>query len=965
MISEKETLDEFDQLIKTRNLDGLLPFLQEKSKDHLEALRKHILEAKSYWVDHKNLAEEPDYQGEKVPHLFGRRGDAAQIRIIVWTAIALLTKKEIQQWRDPFDFLKHLNNSPFYVQILEWAKPRWIQPMMLQQFRGRFPTVLPYRALRTLEQLELITHHPAIFALSIRQHWNYLGNLKAEDAIAMFDRFLADPLTWQRDIPQMFNYETWLSHVPHLCNYETWLLHLSMGYNQLEGNGPFPTWEYLYQKLLKENKMERRFFIENALLIQTKEWHRYSKAFYRELLAEIKVKAEEFIEFQAIIFSFFQANDLRTVAFGYDLCKKMHLLLGFDLHAFLEWISPLMLKVEAKKVIKSALPFLEKIAKSHSVYRVTIAEMVADVFSIPDLPVQERAAITLQKLNVLDSANLKAKINAYLPQVQGNVKQMLEPWLEVEDITKAEDPPVELYQYQPQKEKLLTQPIHFPNTWNDILFQIGKYINSDEPHEAEILLHAFICKRHLFPENYAEQLSAYHQQLGRTYFDIKYKNDVKGFLLYKLPDLKAKYHDEYYESGIPSVVELMGKLLAIVAEKLRHQSQLPLLCQPTHLPYWIEPKELARRIIDYQQAKEPIHALDLSIAIARMCRENIDEALPLLPQISGHLQILMKFCMGVETKILLHHERSIELWLPDLKGNHVEKLALWAVAARTHDSEGVFNEFLGTDLQKEAFVVKAFRPHFDFREAWEDGMNYNTRQIERLKTWEQLATDMPDALHGPANLLYALTFHASRDRWRDHLYNQANVFFWHSMMPQNPDPLAIRLIISSCQHADAGRSDMQGFLSIVDRPEFWFSETSTLTFACCFLQERKETRFLASEVLIHLIEKRKLDLALFAEKLAFLISGKYGVLMRCVEALVAIKDISPLYNNVLFTILDTMLGQLKIAEKLPLNFKKLLEHYLDIMVKTGQKPSAPTLAFLAQWQDNASLKNLIKQIAKP
>lgn len=184
-------------------------------------------------------------------------------------------------------------------------------------------------------------------------------------------------------------------------------------------------------------------------------------------------------------------------------------------------------------------------------------------------------------------------------------------------------------------------------------------------------------------------------------------------------------------------------------------------------------------------------------------------------------------------------------------------------------------------------------------------------------------------------------------------------------MPQNPEPLAIELTTSSCRTGDGGRANMQGFLTIVDRPEFWFSETSTLAFACCFLQERKETRFLATEVLIHLIEKRKLDLALFAKKLTFLISNKYGVLMRCIDALVAIKDISPLYNNVLFTILDTMLGQLKIADKLPLNFKKLLEHYLDMMVKTGGKPSTDTLTFLLQWQDTASLKNLIKQIAKP
>jgi hypothetical protein len=61
-------------------------------------------------------------------------------------------------------------------------------------------------------------------------------------------------------------------------------------------------------------------------------------------------------------------------------------------------------------------------------------------------------------------------------------------------------------------------------------------------------------------------------------------------------------------------------------------------------------------------------------------------------------------------------------------------------------------------------------------------------------------------------------------------------------------------------------------------------------------------------------------------------------------------------------ILNTLLSKLNVEEKLPLNFKKLLEHYLDILVKTAQKPADAAQAFLKKWQDNASIKNLVKQI---
>ena len=959
----QDILAEYDQIIKTRNLDGLLPFLKEKSKGHEVALRLHIIDAKAYWVDYTNLAPKPDFPGGHVPYYGGRRGDDQQVELIILSAIALLNKKDIQRWHEPFDFLQRINQSELYVELIEWAKPKWIESYILQRFRGRGLNVLGYSVLRTLEKLGIIAYQPAMFArsLSLFERWDYTLEIREKDAIAALDHLLKDPITWQRDIPELFNYETFLYATTVRFQRET--LYSPTVRLQREANSMyvfFPIWAYLYPRLLSENKMDRHFFIENALQIQTKEWNNDLKTFYRKLLEEIKMNTAELIKFQELIFSFFQANPVPVPAFGLDLCKKMYTHSGFDLPSFLEWINPLMLRAEAKKVIKSALPLLEKIAKLNPDFRGSIAAIVADVLSIPEMLLQERAAVALQKLSVLDSSSLKERINAYVPQLQGNIKKALEPWLDVEKTIQAEPERI-IYQYQPLKEKLLTQAIQLPDTWNDILFQVGKCINSNEPQEAEILLHAFLCKRHLFPEDYPAQLSPYYKQLEQIYYDISYKNDVKKFLLCKMPDIQAEYRDKKDKYGVPSVLDLMEKLLSMTAEKMRQQSQLPLLCEPTHLPYWIEPKILLSRIIAYQENKESIYALDLSIAIARMRQEGIEEATPLVSQIKGHLQILLKFCLGLETKIYLYDERSLEQWMPDLKGNHAEKLALWAVAARTHDPEGTFNEFIGTPLQKEAFVVKAFQPHFYFREAWEDGMNYNTRQIERLKSWEELAIDMPEALFSPANLLYSLTFHQNRDRWSDHLYNQASVFFWHSLMPQNPEPLSIRLAISSCQNGDFGRSDMQGFLRIVDRPEFWFSDASMLVFACCFLQEKKETRFLATEVLIHLIENRKLDLGLFGEKLAFLISGKYGVLLRCVDALAAIKDVSPIHNTALFMILNTILANLKIEEKLPLNFKKLLEHYLDILVKTAQHPTDTAQAFLKKWQDIPSVKNLIKQ----
>lgn len=119
---------------------------------------------------------------------------------------------------------------------------------------------------------------------------------------------------------------------------------------------------------------------------------------------------------------------------------------------------------------------------------------------------------------------------------------------------------------------------------------------------------------------------------------------------------------------------------------------------------------------------------------------------------------------------------------------------------------------------------------------------------------------------------------------------------------------------------------------------------------------------MASEVLINLVEKRMIDLDLLATKLAYLASNKYGAFLRLVESIGALKDVSALHNSAFLQLLENLLKHLVIAEKLPVNFKKLVEHYIDMLYKTNKQPMPEAIAFFERWKDNASLKGLIKQI---
>ena len=182
-------------------------------------------------------------------------------------------------------------------------------------------------------------------------------------------------------------------------------------------------------------------------------------------------------------------------------------------------------------------------------------------------------------------------------------------------------------------------------------------------------------------------------------------------------------------------------------------------------------------------------------------------------------------------------------------------------------------------------------------------------------------------------------------------------------MPQNNEPLACLLLSKNCKTSDGTHHELKGFVTVVNQPWFQFSDTSLLVFACCMFQEKKEIRLLASEVLINLVDNKSIDISAFSEQLSYLISNKYGPLLRMIEAVVALKDISPLHNSALFILLDGIFATVTLEEKLPTNFKKMVENFVDVGTKTKQKPTAKTLELLDKYKENASLKTLIKQIA--
>ncbi|WP_432672697.1 DUF6493 family protein [Flavobacterium sp. SM2513] len=946
-------LEEYDWILKEKNAKSLLPFLIKNTKGNLDPIRKHIKKSRKYWMTYVDLSLEPGFKKIKDRNWnWGIRGNDQLTKIISLSALATFDKTDILAFDEIQNVLENAQ-EPLILEILQWAKPKWIEFYLLERFRKQEWNTFSYQSLRFLETQELISFNPELYAFSLFRSNSWNSKIKPRDFVSFL---VTDATAIQRDIPLLFDYETGIQNA-------------NFSEGEKENTQHFNTWSLVFRQLIADEKLERTHFINQSLLLQTKEWNANLKSYFRKFVTELEPTINELIQNQETIFTYFNYSNPTVVNYGSELIKKMVLHPKFNAKSYLEWLEPVMMRSDCKLAVKNALMVFEKLHKANPKLNKSITSAVADVFIIADLNLQERASKVLLKIGNEKDSVLTEKLTTYAAYMQGSVKASLSSFLSEESL-EVDENALEIYRFNPLNTRVLTEEVVLPKDWNDIMYLIGRFIASNELIDAEAILNVFIAQRHLFPADYTSQLQPYFKQLENTYFEGVLKNFVKNLVINKIRDKDIVYTINDKDYVTLNTLKLIKPLSQKVLKKNKESSVLPLLSLPTHQPYWVAPTILLQRIIQYQNANETIDNVDFSIAISRMPRENVEEALPLLNVLNPETKDLMCFCLGVTNEIKVSATSVLSKLFQKVAGpnQNAEKIALWAVAARTFHPNATFPDFEKTSLNDIPFVTSPFVPDLKFSEKWNEWKNYQTEEVQRSSSWMELTFPLPPEKIVPLNLIYNLDLHPKKEKYTWHseyvLGNENNVYFWNSLMPQNNEPLACLVLAKNCKTSSGSHNELKGVLHVVNQAWFRFSDISLLVFACCFFQEKKEVRLLASEVLINLVECKTIDITLFSEKLAYLISNKYGPLLRLIDAIVPMKDITPLHNSALFFLLDGVFEKVKLEDKLPTNFKKMVEHFADLGVKTNQKPTTATLAFFEKYKDNTSLKTLVKQIAQ-
>jgi predicted DNA-binding WGR domain protein len=938
-----ELLSAYDAVLNARNLAALLPFLQENAKGNIEVLKTHIKAKKRYWMAYVDLTNEPQFKTGN--YSWGTRGDEKLRDIITLTAIGLLSKTDIMPWDEVFEVLSRAK-EPTVLAILQWAKPDWITDYLLDKVKKSEWRSFSYQTLRFLESQALITPQTELYALCLASFNEWTTKVKSRDFIQYI---VNDELAYKRDVPTLYEHETGVQNI-HFRDNDT------QPYNQ------FSVWKIIYNTLIQDGKLDRQQFIEQAILAQTKAWNNNLKSFYRKRLSDLKPTTAELIVYQEYIFACLQFAFAPVVNASVELIKQIYEEKKFNVNSFLDWLEPLMMSSDNKTAIKNILPVLEKLNKSYPKLNKKITALIADIYVVPDLNLQERAGKLLLKIATPKDTALRDKLSGYSALMLGNVRSGLSGLLAAEDLVTTNDV-LETYHFKPKQERLLNEPVVLPKDWNDVLYLFGKFIASEEIANAETLLNTYITQRHLFPADYSRQLAPYGQQVEKKYFESVHKSYISVFLREKIKDINYIFTIQQGDYHKIKTLLLIRPFLDLVQKRMVGNISLPMLSFPTHYPYWIAPKVLLERLVAYQESEQEIDQLDLSIAIGRMPREQVEEAVPLLNKLNGELKQLMAFCLGTTKEIAFKTENLFNKLLTKI-GNATDTglKSVWALAARTHYPEETFAVFNGTYLKDYPMAVSPFKPEIRIKERWNEYVNYQTKKKERTPSWYELEFDSPPYVTIHGSFLPALDLYGRKNSWEYMMSGEGNVNYWNSLMPQNTDALSWFILRSSCINASGGAAELKGFLHVINSTGFRFSDVSMLVFTCTFFMDKKEVRLMASEVLINLIEKGSIDLDLLAVKLAYLASNKYGAFLRLVESIGALKDVSALHNSAFLQLLEAIFKHMDISDKLPVNFKKLVEHYIDILYKTNQQPSVSAVTFFQRWKDNAALKSLIKQI---
>ncbi len=966
------TLEErLNEIVEKQQGDAIIPFLQGLTQEERKSLVPRLNKLEEYYSKFVQLNE----------NTYGTRGTSAQHRIINLTALVIYSLKEFRkhQWGI---------NTEQLNELIPWYVPSWLDSFFKEgegkEFGGFYG--MDYEVLMDWIEQGILTVTPSPQTIA-GYLVNYMNNT---------DFLQKREITLKEHIWYLFEYD---------CG-QNWM-------DNRNGGQPYFSFRYF----VEHGQLDRMRVLKESLLAVNRNMNKNLCGWFAGMFTALTPSIEEQLALQPEILAVLSAPHSRPVNIMLGLLKGLCNHPQFRIEEFLNQTSVLFAS-DVKAVHQNTLAVLNKLAKERKEFRDAICCVAAQGLMSREESTQSKIVKLILTYGETESPTLREALSVYTETMSANTQKELKAYLEnnESDHTSAHNEATPAHFGQPDNDSasFVYEPIlpiirednriqEIAST-EDLIFLASQVLDGNEIYHFDLLLGALVQWDR---QQEAKQISQWTPILQRAYkllmsggssrngildqLMATFLLDYAKLLVKRFPE-EAKELSDLHQKMVqkdelqkgewayrnlqkltirqktnqkekfPVHKQLLCRTLDLLESK---EKPLPLLSTPTHMPMFIAPATLIKRLKQYQQANAEPEDMDMQTALSRMALDDSSQELPILLQdLKGEYQRLLSFLLGAENA------------LPQAPFTHP---SWWMTAGLIKSPETIYSEF------KDFSYSKGPREFLTGNFVWRTYLqthsytDYNKKVVE----WNSatLTFDIPESknshvankneynekisYHSYDSHPLVVEMYPLIERFDD-IQNDLPRLAW--LTPNMPEPLLVWCIRSAIYDPMLNEVREIGItkatIEALHQLRHTWHEASYILEASFMLVADKTSRSYAAEIWIDRVGKGCIDSKRIGKILGSHQHTGWGPLKRLTDLIQQqMMNISPLHNRELENLIVAMLAGL--PEKPIKDLKKLLEIYAELLsINHSKVEDEQVLHLLDIWKGGANLKKAVVSIQR-
>ncbi|CAM2940426.1 hypothetical protein DRF59_09105 [Chryseobacterium flavum] len=817
------------------------------------------------------------------------------------------------------NYWKLFRNREHTEQILEWGCPEWFSDFINESVEAEF-TAFNYKDILGWSEKGYVQPKPELLG-------HHLSNYPAD-----LDQYP----------------ETLKTHFWYLCEYPSKSL-------------PFyKEWFPTVQKLVAEQKIDRRRFLKECLLASNRNFNKNVTGWFMDAFTAFKPTDEELTALQDELLAGLASVQSKAVNTILLHLKKIIRYPTFKADEFSHYL-PNLLSSEVKTVVVSSLTLTEKIFQKRVMNPEMLGISLCTAFVSKDDGIQSKAAkIILKYIPVSD--HIKEALSHYSDNILINVRSVLAKYID--------DNPQELDDITAEKPMLVMEEnkVDEPQNFEDLMFLLPLAIENPGTYYYDIALSGFIRFADKADAESVKLIEPVFQKACKTlskwevpYFNVILCNLIINYglrLLVRYPEqLKnlekiyqktsdeeatreayANYHKKLgplHGIGVGGTAMKAFKEIAVEAyRKMQAGDKIPLLSTITHTPCWIDPVILVERFEIYQNQNVSPDSLDLQLALQRCALDNTSEALALAEKkLKDEYKALLLFFLDKNS-------------LPKGRFEHPE---WWMTAGTTRSPEITFNEF--KDFGYGTIPKEFFSGVYEWKTIDSKKNSYYPAELS-ITIPKYHFTKRKDQLF----LEYFIA------EQKDH--SDIHAFMWSfPNMPANVLARVAKICLFYSGLAEVYERNMvlntAKALYTIKKP---LEEMGYLFLGTIFLDGDKTIRGIAAEIWLEHVSHHMIDNARLGKVIGLHEKLEWAPVKRFTDLIQHhMLNVSKNHNKALEELICAILLQMDQAVT---NLKKLLEVYHEVLALNQSEANENVKEKLNNWKENSSLKKICNLLLK-